>query len=190
MAKGKKIRESKTLTEKDQLTLTSWLPDGLTTAMHFDTAEPIEIPVTIGEEAYILREADEAAAAMYKDANLRALQYEQTEDKKVKITGNNGTSHTRALLVSRCLFQIVKDKEGKPTDEMERVPLDDIRGWKPEVVRKIFERIVLISKIKDEEETEDNILQQIGELEGKLALLRKGESHAKNSPSDTTPTSD
>lgn len=177
----KKVRQKPT---SNGHILKSWLPESLIASMRFESVEPTEVQVSIGEDEYILREADEGATSTYKDAKLRAVKFANEGD-SLKVVGSEGDSETRSLLVSLCLFKVCKDNK----EEMERVSQDEVKAMKPDIVRRLFDRIKLISQIEENQETEEAIESQISELQTKLERLRTSEDRSKNSQPDSTPSS-
>ena len=106
-----------------------------TTEMTFDEIELISIPVRIGGEDFVLREATAEAAGKYHDAIIKS-----TRMSDGKITGSDGLGGVEPLLVSLCLFR----KKGK---EEEAVSLIEVRRWPTRVVKPLFERVKEISEL-------------------------------------------
>lgn len=120
-----------------------------TTEMTFDEIDLISIPVRIGGEDYVLREATADAAGKYHDAIIKS-----TRMADGKITGSDGLGGVEALLVSCCLYR----KVGK---EEQAVTLTEIKRWPTRVVKPLFERV-----------------KEISELDGKDDKSPKGEAAA------------
>ena len=116
-----------------------------TTEMKFDEVELIAVPVRIGQEDLVLREATAEAAGKYHDAIIKS-----TRMADGKITGSDGLGGVEPLLVSLCLFR----KTGK---EEVAVPLAEVRRWPARVVKQLFERVKEISELdaKDDRGPQD-----------------------------------
>lgn len=145
-----------------------------------DSLEPIGIPYRIAGKSYLLREADEGAAIRYRDAQIACAQMADG-----KVVGVRGAAGVQALLVSLCLFE-------RPNSQdltVERpVPLSVIKSWPAKVIRQLFEKVRDISDLS-EQETPEQLEEQIAKLQERLAKLRAEESKAKNEPNATTDTS-
>lgn len=161
-------------------TLTSWLDP-----MHFETADLVEVEVTIGDEKFVLREIDEAGYVKYRNAQMAATRIE-TEGGKIKVTGFANMADTEPLLVSLCLFK----QDPSDPDSLIEVPVKRVNDMKPSIVSALFKRAKLISNI-DQEETVESLTQQMAEIERKLHDLQEGETdRAKNSLGATTDSSE
>jgi hypothetical protein len=106
-----------------------------TTEMRFDEIDLIAVPITIGGEAFVLREATAEAAGKYHDAIIKS-----TRMADGKITGSDGLGGVEPLLVSLCLFR----KVGK---EEQAVPLTEVKRWPTRVVKPLFDRVKEISEL-------------------------------------------
>lgn len=106
-----------------------------TELMTFDEIDLIAVPVRIGGEDYVLREATSDAAGKYHDAIIKS-----TRMSDGKITGSDGLGGVEALLVSLCLFK----RTGK---EESAVPLTEVRRWPSRVVKPLFDRVKEISEL-------------------------------------------
>lgn len=108
-----------------------------TTEMTFDEIELISIPVRIGGEDFVLREATAEAAGKYHDAIIKS-----TRMSDGKITGSDGLGGVEPLLVSLCLFRAAKSGR-----QEEAVSLIEVRSWPTRVVKPLFERVKEISEL-------------------------------------------
>jgi len=106
-----------------------------TNEMAFDEIDLICVPVKIGGEQFVLREATADAAGKYHDAIIKS-----TRMADGKITGSDGLGGVEPLLVSLCLFR----KTGK---EETAVSLTEVKRWPTRVVKPLFERIKEISEL-------------------------------------------
>lgn len=134
---------------------------GMTDAMVFEDVAPLTVPVTIGKDEYVLKEASGDAACRWRNAQLRAARMVEG-----KITGVGDIADTEPLLVSLCLFT----REGKP------VPLATVRAWPNRVQKALFERAKAISHLNEDQQPQANGEPTTGATE----------EWAKNSPSATT----
>jgi len=100
----------------------------------------IEIPITIGGEDYVLREASGDAGCKYRNALLACTTL--TDGKPSRI---EGMADVEPLLVSLCLFT----QGGRP------VTVPKVRSWPSRVVKALFEKIKEISDLDEEEEDEE-----------------------------------
>ncbi len=159
----------------------------------FGDLEVIEIPVNVGSESYILKEASGKAACEYRNAMLACT----TLGPEGRPTSLRNLANVEPLLVSLCLFS----QDGK------RVPQDKISAWPARVQKTLFNKIKEISEL-GEESPERIALEKALQLddspvsldqfkewiealpEDNFAILKvwfmtEGEP-AKNVPSDTT----
>ena len=107
-------------------------------ALDFNDMQTIEIPVKYADKSYILREATGAASAQYRNAMMDCTKL--GADGKPTII--KGLANIEALLVSLCL----RDNDGK------RVPIDEVNSWPSRVVKVLYEKVQVISGLKEEEE--------------------------------------
>ncbi len=132
---------------------------------------PAVVPVRLGGEDYVLREASGAVAVMYRNKQLAA-----TRIKDGKFDGVGNAADAEPYLVSLCLFKLVDGVE-------HAVRESTVRAWRQSVQTVLFERVKRISGM-DEEETEESLERQLGEVQRKLDRVRQGDP-AKNSPAAT-----
>lgn len=142
-------------------------------SMVFDDLALTEIPVTIGEKSYTLREASGDAGCRYRNALLACTQL-GPEGKPSQI---RGMADVEPLLISFCLF----DEKGKP------VKGTTIRSWPNRMIKKLFDRAKEISDL-DEDEDLDSLIKERDKLDERIAELRQDENEdeLKNSPSGMT----
>ena len=139
----------------------------------------IQIPVRIGGGAYVLQEADEAAAVAYQNAATKAARFNEDGN----LTGVDGAADVEPLLVSRCLFdRSPAGGVGSP------VPLDTIKKWPARIVSKLFEKAKEISQL-DTAETVEKLEKQIARSQARLVKLKAEAAKGKGeSPAVTTST--
>lgn len=152
-----------------------------TDELNFDLT-PVEIPVTIGGKAYVLREATEAAACTWKNT---AISKARVRDGKVESLGN--LADQQPLLVSLCLFE-----QGEAEGSKEKaVSLQTVKSWPSRVVSALFEKAKDISKLGEDEAPEtvgslDEKINTLMEKREKLMGEQGGDTYAKNSQDGTT----
>lgn len=154
--------------------------------------EPVQIPYKIKGEVYILKEASGDAAVKWRNAQFRATKF----GPEGKLSSVDGMSDTEPYLVSLCLFKLTT-KGNQPVEVP--VPAAIIRSWPNKIQKLLFDKVVEISNLKEEEtvesiqteikELEERTLAKIDELRKKLADAATGLNHEgdpKNSPSAMT----
>lgn len=145
----------------------------MTDEIRFDDIAPVEVPVTLGDQRYVLREASGEAAERYQAAVLRGARLADG-----KVVGMD-LSGVESLLVSLCLV----DHEGKP------VPLSQVKSWPARIQKALFEKAMDISGLR-EQETEEQLARRIADDQKRLAELRNGDGLGKGSPTGTPVGSD
>jgi len=156
-------------------------------ALEFDLAG-IQIPVTINKKdgtkkECMLREALEDAAVKYQNARSASIVY--GDDGNVSRIKN--PANIEPLLVSLCLFEIVRGKDDSVINERP-IQETEVRTWPSRVVSKLHEKAREISNLGNE--TIDSLRKQKVEIERQIEALEKEEETAKNLENDTTDTSD
>lgn len=141
-------------------------------SLKFEDLSLIEVDVTIKDEKYILREADEDTAVAYRNASVAGI---TLDDGKVTSLPMN-IAGLQALLVSRCLFKLNTD--GTPSNRP--VSRGIIIKWPARVVRDIFEKAKEISELGEEPDTPETLQSQIDDLQDKLDKANAEEEIAKN----------
>lgn len=101
------------------------------TALTF-TADIVEVPVTIGDKRYILREANGEAAIQYKNALAKATVF-----KDGKVTSIAGINDAEPLLVSLCLFN----------EDGSSVHVKIVRNFKNSTLEALFDKAKEISNL-------------------------------------------
>jgi len=150
----------------------------------FSDLQPIEIPVTMPSgKKYVLCECNEAGAAEWRNARIYGTQIEQQRDgdtqKFLRLPTDLGG--IQSLLLSHCMFHT--DSTGQMTGQ--RVERGTIQSWKSKITRKLYDKALEISDLKEEAETEEDIQKEIDRLNERLAKMREGDTEAKNSQDDT-----
>lgn len=135
--------------------------------MNFDDLSLIEVPVTIAGKKYVLREASEATAAVYRNASIAGA---KLEDGKLSEMPKN-LGGIQSLLVSRCLLAC-DTETGEAVNPVSREIIND---WPSRIVKPLFEKAKEISELDEDEDLEsltkqrDKLNEQIGKLEGDSA---------------------
>lgn len=137
---------------------------------------PVEIPVTIGKEHFVLREASGDAAVKFQNARMNRL----TIGENGKPSSFKNMGDLEPYLVSLCLFT-AKRKEPKLDNIL--VPEVEIRSWKSHIQKKLFDTAKKISHIDDEVDTVESLEKTIADCQKKIEELKKGSS-SKNLPDD------
>lgn len=125
--------------------------------LNFDDLALIEVPVSIGDKRYLLREASGNVACKYRNALLNCT-----------VLGPEGKPQTvrnmadvEPLLVSLCLFQLLEQPDG--TVKERPAQLADVRGWPNRIVKALFERAKEISELDEEEEEQESVKNGSGD---------------------------
>lgn len=127
----------------------------MTDVIDFSNLAVIEIPVKIGSETYVLREATGKAAQAFQNALLQRTTFGPSgKPQKTERLGDLTT-----LLLSYCLFT----QDNKPVAE------SVIASWPNRVVSELFDKAKQISKLEGEEETIEKLEKRIEELRTKQA---------------------
>lgn len=114
---------------------------------NFEDLTPIKIgPFRIGEQQFVLLEADGEAARAYRKASLRGI----IVNKGGRMENLNETVDAETVLVSQCLYKV--DSEGNPTT---RVGAEVIRKWPNRVIRPLFDKAKEISYLGEDEDSDD-----------------------------------
>lgn len=140
--------------------------------MDFSDLAPVEVPVTVADKKYILREASGDAACRWNNAVSKA--YKLSPDGKA--VAIDGLPDVEPLLVSMCLY--TPDANGKvvvkangDADPKTLVPLATIRSWPSRVQKALFDRAKKISALGETDDAEV-VEKQIEVLQRRLAKLR------------------
>lgn len=141
----------------------------------FDSLEAIEFPVKVDGETYTLREASGDAAFKYRNAAIKCTKL-GPDGKPASI---ENLADIEPLLISMCLF----DSKAKP------VPAVKIRSWKNRVCKSLYEKILEISELGNDEDVA-SLEKQLAEIQAKLDKLKAKDTDLGNEPSDTETGSD
>lgn len=142
--------------------------------MIFNDLTPIEIPVQIANEKYVLCEASGEAAAKYRNHAMSCTIFNVDG----KPAGMKGLGDIQAVLVSLCLFKCVGT--GSVTS-LERVSLAFVNKLPERIVKPLFERAKAISELReDSDESVEALEKQLEALQIKLDEARKKEEALKN----------
>ncbi len=142
-------------------------------SLNYDLAL-IEIPVTIGDKKFILREAMEDAACQYQNALFHGMILGES-GKPVKI---RNMADTEPLLVSLCLFDAELNTN---------VSLETVKALPSRIVKDLFNKAKEISGI-DEADTRESLRDEQEALNKRIKAL--DDAAAKKVPSITTDGSD
>jgi hypothetical protein len=142
--------------------------------MNFDDIAPIQIPVTIGGNKYLLKEANGDIVCRHRNNVINCSKLEDG-----KLTAIQGLPDTEFSLVQMCLSTVTDDPatNGKP------VLMSVVRSWKNKVVKELFNKIKEISEM-DEDDSLKTLIKQRDELNKKIDAIKR--DSAKNDLSDTT----
>lgn len=146
--------------------------NGITTGNPFDFDERTRLDMTAREvrgikwqgRDYVLKPVNEKGHTIYADAKARALRMADG-----KLIGIDKIGTLPSLLVSLCLFVVVKRPDG--TEAFQPMSQTAIQEkWPPHYVAELYKKAAEISHIdRNENKTLD---KEIEELETKLKLLR------------------
>lgn len=144
---------------------------------HFDLAS-VEIPVSIAGRAYVLREASEDAARLYRNEQIRGAKL--GPDGKPQSIGS--VADADSVLLAACLFEKHEDGKDRPL-----LPIQ-IRAWPRRITKVLIDKVKEISAI-DQPDTPETVRQEINRLQETLAGMEESNGAVlKNSPAATTAT--
>jgi len=135
--------------------------------MVFEDLALIEVPVTVGGQQYVLREANGDAACKFQNARVARYEYND-EGKLVRL---RDTADLEPLLVSLCLFM---------QDGVTPVSEATVRSWPGKIQGKLFDRAKEISSI-DEPEDLATLEKQLVNLQKRIDQMKKLGDPLKNS---------
>lgn len=147
--------------------------------MRFDLAV-VEVPIKIGNNDYILREASEDAVCKYRNALLKSTKL----GPEGKPSAIDGMADVEPLLVSFCLFE---KYDHKGVQKERNVSLQTIRSWPSRIVTQLFDKAKEISEI-EEKETPEELEKQIASLQEKLEQAKAKDDPSKNEQKTTSGT--
>jgi len=132
----------------------------------FESLDCIELPVVVGNQKYILREANGDTAVKFQNARLAKHEYNE-DGRLVRL---KDTADLEPFLVSMCLFM---------EDGVTPVSEATIRSWPSHISSKLFDTGKKISHI-DEVDDLETLEKQLVQLQNKVEQLRKKETPLKN----------
>lgn len=139
----------------------------------FEDVMPIEVPVNIAGQAYVLREASGDAACRYRNARSNCTKFVNGE-----FAGVDGPiADADPRLVSDCLFKVVTMADGKIV--YSKVEEKVVRSWPDRIQKALALQIKEVSRIDDVDE------ETIEKLEERLNRMKALRGEPKNSPSGT-----
>lgn len=150
--------------------------------MHFETLDPIQVPVTIGTKKYILQEASEAVAVKFNNARLEAARFNDGKLSSVK-----GAADVEPLLVHGCLFEVMS-KENEPL-KLGFLAKGFIDGMKASIVRELYKRALEISGLEDKDtiETIDKKIEQLQQQRSQLVAPKTEDTTGPKVQQEVTP---
>lgn len=120
-------------------------------------------PVKIGTDRYLVVEADGLAGTEYRNAGAKGIKF----NAKGKPCGVDGIVDAQLILVSKCLFKLVKDNDTNntlkswtdPVDQStwyrQRVNIELIRSWADRISQSLFDKARELSGMKNDDEDAD-----------------------------------
>lgn len=136
-------------------------------ALEFNSSDPIEVPVKIGSDDYVLVEASGEAATKYRDAQIACT----VLGPNGKVKGMKGIAELEPMLVSMCLHKVVNGVR-----EPKTVPAERIKSWPARIQKGLFKKAKDISELTEAPD-EELLLSQIKDaLEENPELLPKIEA--------------
>lgn len=150
------------------------------TALDFSDLKPIEIPILIGADCYILREATASTARAFRatmTSNIRMGPNGRPQEVDGKITG------AEPALVGSSLFKILKKPDGPEETSKRPVGQSFIDELPDRVQAALFEKLKEISPTlySSKKDTVESITKEIEKLQSKLEKLKAKEEDSKNS---------
>lgn len=112
-----------------------------TDALIFDSAELVEVPVKIGDQEYVLREASGAVAVEYRNMVMRC-----TKMVDGRATSVENLASVEPFLVHKCLF---------PKGENKHVSITVVNGFSGKVLAALYQRVREISGLDDKSMKDD-----------------------------------
>jgi hypothetical protein len=130
----------------------------------FDSVDLRQVPVQVGRQEYILREANGAGARAYRNAMLRGARL-GPDGKPVSI---ESMADGELVLVQHCLV----DKQGR------QLHMQVLAGWPSRVLKALFQKAQEISDLVERDDSEGGLVKrkevlakELEEVRGKLAAL-------------------
>ena len=145
--------------------------------MVFDSVEPREIAVRIGQKEYVLREANGEAARKFRNAVIKAARF-GPDGRAERL---EGAADAELVLINACLV----DASGRQT------PISVLSGWKNSVLKALFNKAKEISDLGESDDSERGLLEsqkrrskELEEVSSKLQRLKAAEDNGQ----ETDPT--
>lgn len=132
----------------------------MTDDYNFDEIAPIEVPITVKGERFILHEATGDAACKYGNAMSACYHY----GPEGNISSITGMADVQPLLISLCLTK----------ENGARVSEDVVRSWPARVQKSLFKRAKEISDLDVGDDALESLMKQRDEIDRRIARL-KGE---------------
>lgn len=134
--------------------------------------EPIVFgPFSIGKRSFVLKECSEAAYTAYRNSINRSV---RRSNEDTKLVYQDGGQEADTLLIQRCLYEVVGEKQVPVT-------LVFVEELPRKISSKLYDKIREISGMDDEEETIALLEKRIESDKKKLADLNEGkDTVAKN----------
>ncbi len=146
----------------------------------FNDLTPQERRETLGGDEYVIREASEAAAVAYKNAQMRAAKMSDG-----KLTGFDGYADADLVLAVACLHPVDKstgqvkvDQSGDPWTLAERT----VKRWPHRVVKRIVAVVKELSPDLEDKETRETLVKQRDNLQKKIDELDAEAAKGKDDP--------
>lgn len=142
-----------------------------------------EVPVKIGDEKFILKEADGLIAVTYRNEVMSRTRALQNANGAIK--PKDGLAGIEPMLISMVLF----------TEDGSAVAKSRIQGWSNAVQRALFDRAKALGSLEEKRTLADlkaerkQLDETIKELEA-AGYEEEPDEESKNSPSSTTDGSD
>lgn len=137
-----------------------------------DSLKPFEMPFTWDKTDYVVREASEGAALEYRQKYAKALK--TGKDGDIVSMDLGAIAETESFLVAKCLFKMAKNG----TDQVNPHP-NELRAWPRKVVKRLHKLIMKVSEIRDDDDTIEQIDQQIEELQKRKEQLLNGKASSE-----------
>ena len=145
----------------------------------FNDLEPIQVRMILKGRRFILLEGSADAVIKYRNANMRAMNFQTAEDGTVKRAGFTDIHDPEIMVVSLCLYfadqptgNLILDNQGNP-DIKYRVAEAAIRAWPSRVQSALFERLKEITPdLEGKKETVESLEKEQAAIDKRLAKLR------------------
>lgn len=134
--------------------------------------EPIVFgPFSIGKRSFVLKECSESAYTAYRNSINKSV---RRSNEDTKLIYQDGGQEADTLLIQRCLYEIIGEKQHPVT-------LTFVEELTRRISSKLYDKIREISGMDDETETLEFLEKRIESDKKKLADLNEGkDTAAKN----------